>query len=137
MHALAALEKSRDDYGAASGQTKHELLVRLQRADFRRAGDVLRLHELLCWLRAYPDDAQVLRRVERMLAGFARRKDLRRHRHALADSGIAGTAINYPFFWSTAHWLVQHWPAQLQQNRDDHEARRKTACGPAEAPEPD
>ena len=123
--ALAHLEKSRDRHDAASAGIKLEWLAQLQRADFQRASQVLRLHELLCWLRAYPEDAQVLRRVERILAGFARRKDLYRHRHALADSGIAGMAINYPFFWSTARWLVRRWPTQIHLNRDDQVARGK------------
>jgi hypothetical protein len=57
-----------------------------------------------------------------MLDGFDRRPDLRRHRRALADSGIAGTAIHYRFFWSTALWLATRWPGQLTLGRDDEEA---------------
>lgn len=122
---LTTLEKIRDQYGDGTIDAKRLLLTRLQHIHLRSARDVARLHELLCWLRAYPDDARVLRLVERLLAGFERRADLRRHRAALADSGIAGTAINYPFFWSTARWLVQRWPGQLRLNRDDSEAEKK------------
>jgi hypothetical protein len=74
----------------------------------------MKLHEALCFLRAYPDDRAVLEQVERMLAAFERRADLRRHAAALADSGIAGTAIRFRFFSPTAQWLARHWPDRLR-----------------------
>ena len=89
---------------------KLELLRRLERRRLARAADLLRLHECLCFWRAYPDDAGLLAQVERMLEGFAGRSDLRRHRETLADSGVAGTPIHYSFFWPTALWLARHWP---------------------------
>jgi hypothetical protein len=64
-------------------------------------------------LRGYPDDATVLGQVERMLGAFDRRGDLRRHRRALADSGIAGTAITFRFFAPTAAWLAGRWGDHL------------------------
>jgi len=110
---LRALEATRLDYGSGRAAGKLRLLAGLERASLRTAAQVLRLHEHLVFMRAYPDDRAVLVRVERMLSGFARRPDLRRHRDALADSGIAGTAIRYAFFWPTAGWLAARWPAQL------------------------
>jgi hypothetical protein len=55
----------------------------------------------------------LLRRVGRALAGFDRRADLARHREALAGSGIAGTAIEFRFFWPTARWLALRWGPHL------------------------
>jgi hypothetical protein len=54
-----------------------------------------------------------------MLARFARRADLKAQRDALADTGIAGTAIRYCFFWPTARWLAQRWPGEFYLDRDD------------------
>jgi len=79
----------------------------------RSAEAVLQLHERLCYQRANPEDGVVLAEVESLLAGFAARTDLRRHRQRLADTGIVGTDIHYPFFWPTARWLAAHWPRQL------------------------
>ena len=90
---LRALERVKDQYGADSAAAKLVLLRRLERAELRSAHAVRRLHEVLCFLHAYPDDARVLAQVERMLARFAARSDLARSRAALADTGIAGTAI--------------------------------------------
>lgn len=116
---LRALERCKDHYGVGCAEAKLALLVRLDRADLRSARAVSRLHELLCFLRAYPDDARVLAQVERMLARFAGRRDLRRARAALADTGIAGTAIRYRFFWSTLRWLARRWPDRIAIDRSE------------------
>ncbi|MDQ3500090.1 MAG: hypothetical protein M3488_03790, partial [Actinomycetota bacterium] len=79
----------------------------------RSAEAVLQLHERSCYQRANPEDGVVLAEVESLLAGFAARTDLRRHRQRLADTGIVGTDIHYPFFWPTARWLAARWPRQL------------------------
>jgi len=119
---LARLERLKAAYGNDAADAKLKLLRRLARAPLRTAGQVARLHEVLCFLRAYPDDEPVLAQATRMLEGFDRRADLARHRDGLASSGIAGTAIRYRFFWSTALWMGQRWPDCLHFERDDDEA---------------
>jgi len=110
---LRRLERLKDDFGGEAPVRRLELLRALERRRLESAGQVLRLHELLCFSRAYPDDRAVLSQVERMLDGFEARGDLKRFRAALADSGVAGTAINYSFFWFTAEWLARRWPQNL------------------------
>jgi hypothetical protein len=122
---LTALERAKDNYGEGCAGTKLALLRRLGAMRLRTAHEVMRLHEALCFLRAYPDDAQVLVVIERMLARFDRRADLRQHRDKLADSGIAGTAIRSRFFWATACWFARRWPGLLKLDRDDDEAQQK------------
>jgi len=122
---LAALERIKDHFGAGSAEAKLALLARLAHADLRSARAVRRLHELLCFLRAYPDDARLLAQVERMLASFHLRADLKRAREALTDTGIAGTAIRYRFFWSTLRWLARRWPERLEIDRSESEVADK------------
>jgi hypothetical protein len=124
---LTALERSKDHYGAGCAGAKLALLGRLERAELRSARAVWRLHEVLCFLRAYPDDARVLAQVERMLARFSGRADLRRAREALTDSGIAGTPIRYRFFWSTLRWLARRWPDRIEIDRSESEVADKLA----------
>jgi hypothetical protein len=124
---LAQLERSRDHYGEGSAEAKLALLHRLERAELRSARAVFRLHEVLCFLRAYPDDARVLAQVERMLVRFAARPDLKRQREALTDSGIAGTAIRYRFFWSTLRWFARRWPERIAIDRSETEIADKLA----------
>jgi hypothetical protein len=100
-------------YGDDLGGRKLKQLRSLEGARLRSAKAVSELHETLCFLRAYPDDAQVLAQVERMLAGFHRRADLKRFAARLADSGIAGTETRFRFFAETAFWLARRYPQQL------------------------
>jgi len=111
---LRKLEATRFSYGSDSAARKLRLLSQLQRRLLKSAVAVQRLHEHLCYLRAYPDNRAVLKQVVVMLEGFAARADLRRYRTELADSGIAGTMIHYRFFWATACWLANRWPEQLE-----------------------
>ena len=110
---LRRLESLSVTFEPEARAAKTELLRDLDRRRLASAGDVLRLHEVLCFLRAYPDDAELLALVERMVAGFTERSDLQRHARALANSGIAGTAIEARFYWHTAAWLRRRWPARL------------------------
>jgi hypothetical protein len=110
---LRRLEGLKAQYGGDLASRKRVLLRRLARTRLSSAGAVARLHEALCFLRAYPDDAELLRQVVRMLGGFQRRADLRRHADTLEDSGIAGTPIVYCFFDEMAQWLLDRWPQQL------------------------
>jgi hypothetical protein len=113
MLLLRRFERLKDTFG---GDVAERRLVLLRELDRRRLGSaqaVSRLHEALCLARAYPDSPEVLAQVEQMLAGFASRSDLKRSRRELEDSGVAGTAINYAFYWFTAEWLARRWPGQL------------------------
>jgi len=110
---LRKLEKIARDYGGELAARKVELLHLLARRRLASADEVLRLHETLVFLRAYPDDERVLALVQSCLAGFEQRGDLRRHRRALSDTGVAGTPIHFSFFWSTAQWLRRRWPTRI------------------------
>jgi len=110
---LKGLERLRTEFGAEAAGKKRDLLAALERSPLPSARAVARLHEILCLWRAYPDGADVLAQVERMLDGFEHRPDLRRHRRALEDTGIAGTRIYFPFFPETAIWLARKWPGHL------------------------
>lgn len=115
---LTRLLASRLEYGAGAAELKLALLAGLARARLPTAAAVLALHEHLLFVRAYPDDPRVLAAAEAMLAAFARRADLARQRDALADTGIAGTAIAYPFFHVTARWLARRHPGRLRLDRE-------------------
>jgi hypothetical protein len=110
---LAELEARKTTFGGDAARLKLDLLRRLEVSRLGTARQVRRLHEVLCFLRAYPDDAAVLGQVEKMLAGFDRRPDLRRHRKALSNSGIAGTPIHISFFAQAAIWLAKRWGDRL------------------------
>ena len=125
--ALTELERRRDRFDPASARVKLARLRELKRVRLAHAAQVQRLHEVLCFMRAYPDNAAVLGAVQALLARFDRRADLRAHRDALAYSGIAGTTIWFPFFYPTALWLARRWPTRLVLERADTEAGESIA----------
>jgi len=126
-HTLAELERRRLAFGDEAAEARRQGLKRLARERLRGAAAVRRLHELLCFIRAYPDDAGVQAQARRMLERFGERADLRMHAAALANSGIAGTATHFRFFAAQAQWLAAHWPAQLRLDRRDREAEERIA----------
>jgi hypothetical protein len=112
--ALREIETLKAAYGGDVSARKRTLLRTLGRARLSGAHEVTRFHEVLGFLQAFPDDAALLGEVERLLARFARRRDLARHRRELADSGIAGTPIVFPFYAPTARWLARRWGERLR-----------------------
>ncbi len=111
--ALRRAQGLRASFGADMAAEKCALLRVLEQSRLSKAADVVRLHDLLCFMRAYPDNAEVLAIAEDILSGFRWRKDLVRHSDELADTGIVGTAIYYSFYWLTARWLVERWPGAI------------------------
>jgi hypothetical protein len=111
---LDELTRLRLLFGGATGARRRALVRALDRAALPRARDVLALHELLVFARAYPDDAGTLELVDAALARFASRPDVRRFRRALADTGIAGTDIHYELYYPTAVDLARRFPDRLR-----------------------
>jgi hypothetical protein len=105
VEALAAVAPR---FSPEDRQKKLGALGQLADEPIRDPPVLLRLHETLCFLQAYPDDAEVLARVDRALEQFpervARLGPTARHR--LHDSGVAGTTLDYPFGLPMTRWLV-------------------------------
>ncbi|MGE0191607.1 MAG: hypothetical protein AB7T63_06140 [Planctomycetota bacterium] len=120
--ALDRLAALRLVFGADAADRKREALDVLASTALLRPDDVVHLHELLLFVRAYPDDADILERAESMLQAFAQRRDLVRFRDRLVDSGIAGTAIHYAFFYYTARRLARRYPGRLHIEWDELES---------------
>ncbi|MCK6471598.1 MAG: hypothetical protein L6R28_07615 [Planctomycetes bacterium] len=124
---LRQLEEAKGRYEPGSATRKLDLLRQLDKARLSSARQVLRLHQAMCFLRAFPDDPAILAQTEAMLGRFERRADLRRHRAELSDSGIVGTDYYYRYFWSTACWLAERCPRELSIDWSDFEHREDLA----------
>jgi hypothetical protein len=116
LNELEAAKRSFDIPQAKLRQT----LSRLQKSKFRTAADVLRAHEALLFLRAYPRAAAIHKQVEKILKGFALRleelRDAETDLAALDDvevSGIAGGSVTSNFSYTIVRWLVAEYPAQV------------------------
>ena len=120
---LERLEALREKFGAPAASEKLDLLTVLEHKSLGRAAEVGRLHETLCFSRAWPDNPKLLATVNRMLKNFSDRADLNRFSGALEDSGIDGTDIRFRFYRVTALWLAQRCGDSLHIDWDQFEAK--------------
>ncbi len=111
VDALAAVASR---YSPEARSEKFRLLEELEGRPVRQPVALLRFHETLCFLQAYPDDPEVLARVDRALATFPDRvKRLgRTGLERLYDSGIANATLDYPFGYPMARWLAARFPRE-------------------------
>ncbi len=119
---LERLESLREKFGTAAAGEKLQLLADLEHKSLGRPSDVERLHEALCFSRAWPDSPKLLAIVNRMLKNFSDRKDLQRFANSLADTGIVGTDIRFQFYRVTAQWLADRCGESLHIDWGQFEA---------------
>jgi hypothetical protein len=135
IHHLRALERTLGRFEPGLAARRLELLAKLARARMASAAAVARLHEALCYLRAYPDDGRVLERAERMLARFHERGDLRSFAGQLASSGVAGTEIREELYYPMATWLVSRFPDRVDVDWKTYaSSKRLESCLPLMLP---
>jgi hypothetical protein len=113
---VAELARLAPRFAPAEGAEKCRLLDALATARVGDAGSIARLHEALCFLRAHPDDAEVLGRVEHAIDGFGARVARlgARGRARLHNSGMVGTTLDYPFGLPMARWLASRFPRDVE-----------------------
>jgi hypothetical protein len=113
---VEALAAAAPRYSPDDRPRKAVLLEELNGAIVRDARALLRLHETLCFLQAYPDDAKILELVDRALATFAARVDRLgpAARRRLHDSGVAHSTLDYPFGFPMARWLAARFPRETE-----------------------
>ena len=105
VQALAAVASR---YTPEASREKVRLLEILERRPVSHPGTLLRLHETLCFLHAYPDDPDVLSRVDRALTAIPSRvaRLAPPARRRVADTGVALSEVEYPFGLPMTHWLL-------------------------------
>ena len=113
VDALAAVASRYDPMGRGE---KLRLLDALEGRRLRAPASLVRLHETLCFLQAYPDAPEVLERVDSALAEFPERVTRLgpAARKRLHDSGIANATLDYPFGLPMARWLATRFPRDCE-----------------------
>ncbi len=134
MTLLDQLDRLKTQFGPKEAKRVQTLLERVSRLAIRDAETLIRLHELLLFLRAYPHSPAVVRLTEAQLRLFARRvSELRARGVDLSSlehpdvSGIAGTSVTDTFSFFIVRWLVQQYPAQLAIYWDWFESENRLA----------
>ena len=117
---LAQLEAHR--YRFDSGETARilKMLASLGAARFPDVRSLIRFHESLLFLRAFPQDPSVVRKTEKLLNGFHEKvAALRKSGADMGDfdqmeaSGIAGTHMEDTLSFDVARWLTRRMPGKV------------------------
>src|SRR5215469_788481 len=128
---LDELERCRYRFSRAEAARVSNLLKRAEATTFRDVASLIRFHEVLMVLRAFPPSVQVLRRCEWLLNSFWRRVE--RSRAAGADmdefdplevSGVAGTTMQDALGLDLMRWLVRRMPGKVEIAWDDYDDGR-------------
>jgi hypothetical protein len=122
---LNQLDELKTRFVPREGKKLNAILARLRQRKFTDPQELIRYHELLLFLRAYPHNASTLRFVERELQTFAKRVDALREADADLSSldppevsGIAGSPVTDAFSYYIVRWLVNLQPRRLSLDWD-------------------
>ena len=133
---LDELEQCRYRFGRAEGARVSKLLKRAEAASFRDVPSLIRFHEVLMVLRAFPPSVRTLRQCERLLNSFWHRVEQLRAAGADMDefdplevSGIAGTTMQDALGFDLMRWLVRRMPGKVEIAWDDYDDERAMGAG--------
>ncbi|MGD0508784.1 MAG: hypothetical protein ABSA27_13355 [Terriglobales bacterium] len=131
---LSQLEASRYRFGRHEAASVVKLLNHLNAARFHDTALLIRFHEALLFLRAFPQGPSVVRATERILNGFHRQVKALREAGADMDdfepievSGIAGTQMEDTLSFDVASWLIasRRLPGKVEIAWDNYEPGRE------------
>ena len=112
---LTRLEELKKRFDPKVSVLIEKLIPRLARVQFRDGEELVRYHELLLFLLAYPQNSRILSLADNELASFPQRvESLRLLQEDISSlespeiSGIAGTSVTDTFTYPIMRWLVGH-----------------------------
>ncbi len=131
---LIQLEDCRYRFGRREATRVVKLLKRLDAARFSDSPSLIRFHEALLFLRAFPQDPSVVRVTERILNSFHKKVEALRKVDADVDdfdtfevSGIAGTQMEDTLSFDVANWLIniRRMPNKVEIAWENYEPGRE------------
>jgi len=128
---LEELEGSRSRFSPGAARQVEVLLAELGCRDFPSPSQLIRFHEALLFLRAFPQGPGVLRRTVRLLDTFHERVVALGRRGAdmeefepIEVSGIAGTVMEDTLGLDRARWLARRFPRHVGIDWGEYEDER-------------
>jgi hypothetical protein len=122
---LDRLDESKQRFSLRDRAVIERILNQLARRRFTEGEALVRYHEALLFLRAYPQSPKLRKLAETQLASFAQRVE--QMREADVDlsplgypdvSGIAGTTVTDSFGYFIVRWLVRKQPGRVVLDSD-------------------
>jgi hypothetical protein len=129
---LSDLEAARYRFAPTEAVQVLPLLDALDADRFPDPSSLIRFHEALMFLRAFPHSPSVLRKVDNLLNHFWKKVDALRKSGADMDafepievSGIAGTQMEDTISFDLARWLVRRLPGKVEIAWDHYDPGRE------------
>jgi hypothetical protein len=129
---LTELEASRYRFGRDEAARVVKLMNRLDAARFPDPASLIRFHEALLFLRAFPQAPAVVRATERILNRFHKRVEAFRESRTDMDafepievSGIVGTQMEDTLSFDVASWLIKRMPNKVEIAWENYEPGRE------------
>jgi hypothetical protein len=132
---LDKLDEAKRPAGAASISGVRKLLGQFKRLHFRDASQLVRFHEILLFMRAYPQSPALLTQTKGLLASF-RKRVAELEEAAGADltpftepeaSGIDGTTFSTTYSYDICRHLVQKHSSQVEIDWDGYDQQERFA----------
>jgi hypothetical protein len=118
---LTRLEAAKSRFGPGAAAETKELLHQLSAHTFSDPRSLLRFHEVLLFLRAFPQASSLIPQIERLLNTFHLRVEKLRDRGAdmsvfddFDTSGLSGTAMQDTLNFEIVRWLVRRIPRNVE-----------------------
>ena len=125
---LEKLEELKRPHGERELARLGKVLSQLERRKFHDASSLIRFHESLLFMRAYPRTPAHLREIERLLSSFKQRVDELRASGADMSpfsepdvSGIAGTSFSALFSYEVVREIAGLFPSQTSIDWEGYE----------------
>ena len=117
---MAQFDELKNQFTPQAARRVQRLLDQLSRKSLDDIDSLVRYHEILLFLRAYPQNASLVRATEKELRGFSNRVSALREQDMdlspLEDpeiSGIAGATVVDTFSFYIVRWLLQRHSSQV------------------------
>jgi hypothetical protein len=124
---LANLEATKSSFSPEASAQTQKLINQLSRCEFPDAKSLLRFHEALLFLRAFPQSRSLVAEVEKILNAFHQRVEKLRRQGAdmtvfddFDTSGVAGTVMQDTLNFEAARWIASRIPHNVEIPWDDY-----------------
>ncbi len=128
---LTQLEECRYRFGGGEASRVATLLNSLAATHILDTQSLIRFHEALLFLRAFPHGPGVVRKTEKLLNSFWKKVAESRQRGAdlsawdtFEFSGVAGTTMEDTLSFDVARWLIRRIPGRVEIAWDNFEPGR-------------
>jgi hypothetical protein len=131
---LEQLDEAKTNFDVRQHGALRRLLLHLRKHRFKDPSQLLRYHESLLFIRAYPHSASILKDVETELSSFADRVSRLQHHGAditpletPENAGLAGSSVTDTFSYFIVRWLRERHPREISFYWDWFEDQNRLA----------